>query len=272
MDKVFEQAELFRHLFTETIQNLVRESFGKRDLWVREKSQGERVSELDMVLNEAIADFFRVHLPGIPLVSEEGFTGVFPDSNFVLCDPLDGTHNRLMGLPTFGLMFVWIQNRRPVSSMVFLPAKQLLSGNGFHFAARGHGAWQHGFGGWERLHVSDCAALEKARLLIDGPSNVSDRHPFVQKVKPRVARWRAPGACWAGVLIATGGLLPEGADFLVSVGSKPWDNLPIALLVEEAGGRVTGLDGNPYDLGNCSELVFSNGTLHETILEAGSVS
>lgn len=219
-----------------------------------------------MVLDSAIAAFFRKHLPETLLVSEEGFRGEFPDPDFVMVDPLDGTHNFLMGLPIFGSMLVWVHEGKSISSMVFLPAKQLLSGNGFHFAARGHGAWQHSSRGWERIFVSDCPALEKARLLVDGPSNVSDRHALVQKIKPRAARWRAPGACWAGALVATGGMLPEGADCLISIGSKPWDNLPIALLVEEAGGKVTDLDGRPCDLRNCSELVFSNGILHEEIL------
>ena len=200
-------------------------------------------------------------------MSEETFDGEFPASDFVLIDPLDGTHNLLMGLPTFGSMLVWIQHGKPICSIVYLPVKQLLSGNGFHIAYRRQGAWQYGKSGkWKRLSVSRCAVLEKARLLIDGPSNIANQHPFIQRMKSRVERWRAPGACWSGTLVATGGILPEGADFLLSVGNKPWDNLPPALLVEEAGGRVTDPEGNPYDLENCTELIFSNGILHEAIL------
>lgn len=267
MNEVFRLADLFQRFFTGMVLELIKDHSGKKGLWVAEKGHGEKVSELDMALDGAIAAFFRRHLPETLVVSEEGFVGEFPDSDFVMVDPLDGTHNFLMGLPLFGSMLVWVHEGKPISSMVFLPAKQLLSGNGFHFTARGHGAWQYGPGGWERIFVSNLATLEKARLLVDGPSNVFDRHALVRKIKPRVARWRAPGAsCWAGTLVATGGMVPEGADCIVSIGSKPWDNLPIALLVEEAGGKVTDLGGRPYDLQNCSELVFSNGILHEEIL------
>lgn len=63
-----------------------------------------------------------------------------------------------------------------------------------------------------------------------------------------------------------GGLLPVGADLLISVENKPFDNLPIALLVEEAGGRVTDFKGRPWSLTNYESLLFSNGKVHDAAL------
>lgn len=217
--------------------------------------------KLEMMLVGVVEEYF----PGLDIVSEES-PHVWPptSSGFCIIDPLDGTHNFLMGAPIFGSMLAFVRDGRVDFSMI-VTSREIC------FAERGMGAFMikdpcGGPDGTRHMKVSSQTDLKEALVLFDGPSERIG--PLIGRISGEMRRFRhGLSAAVSQILLASGGLYPSGADAVVSIGNKPWDHLAGCLLVEEAGGKVTDLRGNPYSITNCNNIVFSNGKIHEQIVE-----
>jgi fructose-1,6-bisphosphatase/inositol monophosphatase family enzyme len=209
--------------------------------------------------------FLEQRYPGLP-INEEGCSDWPPRGDCCAVDLVDGTNSLLLGAPLFGLQFASVVGGKIEESVVFLPTEERLGGGGLHVSKRGGGAWLILGGDTEiRLQVSSVRELARASIAVDGTTPTVGKlyHP---PLVASVTRIRNFGAfCWAGTRLARGAHLPVSIDAVVAVGNKPWDHLPCIGLVEEAGGVVTDFD-RPYTLARCSELVFSNGHLHEGLL------
>lgn len=220
------------------------------------------VSAFDKKLEMMLVNIIKTDFPGLDIVSEET-SHVWPptSSEFCVIDPLDGTHNFLMGASIFGSMLAFVRNGQVDFSMIVTPRE-------ICFAERGMGAFRIGNlrDGTQRMRVSSQTDLKEALVLFDGPSKIIG--PLIGRISGEMRRFRhGLSAAVSQILLASGGLYPSGADAVVSLGNKPWDHLAGCLLVEEAGGKTTDPNGNPYSITNCSDVVFSNGKIHEQIVE-----
>lgn len=238
---------------------------------IHEKEPTEYVSAVDTRLHNALIEFLPLLPFGkkYPIISEESFDGKWPSDsdNFWLIDPLDGTHNFLAGIPSFGTMIALVQNRVLVFSAIFIPAMEKMDGTGFYYAIKNMGAWRYVHGQNQRIKVSAQAELKKAFVLFEGKWKNIISVDFAQKTMETAERIRSSlSSSVSGVLVASGSNHPDGADALISCLNKPWDNLPGCLLVEEAGGMVTAFDGSSWSIENCSNLVYSNSLLHQQLL------
>lgn len=257
-------------MFSDELAGLFVDNFRRSDQQFSEKGErGELVSSFDRQLDERFFGFLAKHFPDAHVVSEETPAAWPPgEEDTWLIDPLDGTHNFLAGFPLCGAMAVLIRRRVVVCTAIFLPLERALGRSGLYIAGRGFGAWQ-----WQtpkpiQLAVSRQADIAKAFLLLEGPTKALAASPAVARLITATRRSRSRlSACLSAVSVARGGLVPAGVDLLVSVGNQPWDNLPAALLVEEAGGKVTDHDGNPWSVENYRDLICSNGLLHQATLE-----
>jgi fructose-1,6-bisphosphatase/inositol monophosphatase family enzyme len=209
--------------------------------------------------------------PGIHLVSEELDASWPPDQDeFVILDPLDGTHNFLMGIPLFGTMFAFIAHGVIEWSTIFLPMEELCGNNGFYFAARRNGAWKYQGNEAIKLQVSSQRVLDRAQVLLEGKSKNVFKSSLAQSIQRNVLRTRNNiSMCWSITRVASGGLFPNGIDAMVSFDNKPSDNLPGVLFIEEAGGKVSDFSGDTVSLTRCKSLVFSNGLLHPSLIALG---
>jgi histidinol-phosphatase len=127
------------------------------------------------------------------------------------------------------------------------------------WASRGRGAFADG----EPIRVSGVAALEDA-LLCYTSMVAFDEHGLGEQFRALAARcWGARGFsdCWGHVLVTEG-----SADIAVEPVMNLWDNAPLKVIVEEAGGRFTDLEGRPGVDGGSA--VTTNGLLHDAVLEA----
>lgn len=239
-------------------------------LAVSEKAAGELVSETDRRIEREVLIFLGRHFPGLYIVSEESNPAWPPPSGtFGLVDPLDGTHNYLLGWPFFGSMFAIFQDWRPVLSAIFLPYRAYDAGGGLLVATAGQGAYEI-FGNREpvRLQVTKTAELSQAIVLLEAPQRVRQA-PIFRKVEETAKRTRTGGlaCCIAISSVACGGVVPRGVDAALVFFCKPWDVFPGALLVAEAGGRVTDPQGNPLKVDTLEvSAIFSNGLLHEQLI------
>lgn len=112
------------------------------------------------------------------------------------------------------------------------------------------------------MHVSDIRDLADAQVVYGGGRDIvaSGRAPGFERLLDDVWRERGFGDFWGYTLVADG-----GAEAMVEVGLKAWDAAAPTVLIEEAGGRVTDLEGRrAIDSGS---FVTSNGHLHDIIRE-----
>ena len=167
-------------------------------------------------------------------------------------DPLDGTTNFAHGVPIFCSSLALEIDGEAVVGAVFDPNRQEL-----FTTERGVGAWLNGV----PLRTSTTASLIDALLVTGFPYDV---HSTLDEViglfaayvsQSRAVRRLGSAAidlCW----VAAGRM-----DGFWEERLQPWDTRAGALLVQEAGGRVTGLDGGPWDPA-AGHILASNGPLH----------
>lgn len=238
-------------------------------LSIAAKDSGELVSSVDKAVEKQLLAFLSQHYPGFDLVSEESCSHWPPrQGDFCVVDPVDGTHNLVMGATMFGSMFAVFADGEPVRAGIFLPLRHLANQGGLLVAARGRGAFEI-FGNGskpQRLQVSSQSSLKKAAVLFEAPQRRRAGLIFRRTV-PKVVRTRQFGsAACSAALVAAGGTVSRGADALILIAIKPWDLWPAALLVTEAGGKATDLDDKALDLQSQSALL-SNGRLHRRLIE-----
>jgi myo-inositol-1(or 4)-monophosphatase len=231
--------------------------YGDETVQVHQKGAIDLVTEVDRAAEAAILALLRERFPDHDVVTEEqelARTG----SRFVwFVDPLDGTTNFAHGYPFFCASVALTVDGRPVAGAVFDPLKQEL-----FTAERGAGAFLNG----RRLRVSGRAELLSSLLCTGFPY---DLHENLERYLALFTRFmgearaiRRDGAAALDLAYVAAGRL----DGFWEERLKPWDLMAGALLVEEAGGRVTRFDGGPLGLA-ADEIVAANPALHARMLE-----
>lgn len=233
-----------------------RARFGQA-IRIDKKGTIDLVTEVDVEVERAARALLASRFPDHDILAEELGGGRSGASHRWVFDPLDGTTNFAHGLPIFCSSLALEIDGEAVVGAVFDPNRQEL-----FTAERGVGAWLNG----APLRVTDTATLIDAMLVTGFPYDVHDRLDEVIGLfkayvgKARAIRRLGSAAidlCW----VAAGRM-----DGFWEENLQPWDTRAGALLVQEAGGRVTGLDGGPWDP-YARHLLASNGALHEAMLE-----
>ncbi|MGC1485687.1 MAG: inositol monophosphatase family protein [Candidatus Acidiferrum sp.] len=170
----------------------------------------------------------------------------------LVIDPIDGTEEFSRGIATFGTLLGVERDAEIVAAMVSAPALGMR-----WWAYRGEGAWRNG----KKMHVSKAEYMNAGMALTGGTGPNSNRQN-TEKMRHLLdaARYgRSFGGFWKHMLVAEGAI--EAA---VDLHSKPWDLAPAGLIVEEAGGRATDVNGKRTIYSG--SLVSTNGKVHEEVL------
>lgn len=225
---------------------VLRDSFGSRSLQVRAKAPNDLVSSADHAAEEAIVGTIRRQLPDAAFLAEEG--GRSGDSASALewvIDPLDGTNNFLQGLPVFATSIACRRRGETVAGVVAEPLTGVV-----YSAVRGGGAWRDG----ERLAVSRRPGLAGAFLATGFPFRAhASLDLYLAAFREVFLRTRAVRRCGSAALDlahTAAGVYDGFFEFRLS----PWDIAAGALLVEEAGGVVSDLDGGGESLASGNVL------------------
>ena len=229
----------------------------RREVAVSRKPDRTFVTEADRSIERLLRDRIR------NLYADHGFVGEeYGDEDGAAgirwyIDPIDGTHNFIRGIPLFGtLLAVEVDGEMQVGVMS-APAL----GERW-YAARGMGAFAiAGDGLRRRVRVSDVAMLEDAHLIYGSRrENVSSGlMPGFDALLEASWRDRGFGDFWGYALVAEG-----AAEAMLETGMHSWDVAAPLVIIEEAGGRVTDVEGRRGV--NAPSFVGSNGLLHEEIL------
>jgi myo-inositol-1(or 4)-monophosphatase len=238
--------------------DVLRAGLDQRELDVVEKgSRTSLVTSVDLGSQEAIVGVIREAFPGHAVVGEEGTIGD-PDAGSVwVVDPLDGTTNYAHGFP-FYCVSVALRTRETVSLGVVLdPARDDL-----FVARRGQGATHNG----TTMQVSGVAELRRSLLSTqvqsDDPAQLDRYAQHARLIVGAARAHRALGAPALALAYVARGWL----DCFCEPRMSPWDTLAGSLLVEEAGGRVTTFAGEPRPLEPSSDVLASNGLLHDDLI------
>jgi myo-inositol-1(or 4)-monophosphatase len=220
--------------------SVLRDLFGSPDLRVQSKGRNDFVSSADHGAEAAIGRVIRGHFPEASFLAEEGGrSGSVGAELEWIVDPLDGTNNFLQGLPVFCTSVACCRQGRPVAGVVHEP----LTGLVYH-ASLGDGAFRvNGQGGPERLRVSARPGLDGAFLATGFPFRAhAALDLYLAAFREVFLHTRAVRRCGAAALDlahTAAGIYDGFFEFRLS----PWDIAAGVLLVEEAGGRVSDLDG-----------------------------
>lgn len=231
----------------------------------RTKKDGTIVTDVDVELDRLIVEGLAG--TGIPVLSEESAhdaASALADGAVWLVDPLDGTLDFTQGTGEFAVMLGLVERGEPVLGVVSVPAAGLL-----YYAAKGKGAYRESGGAAERIRVSDVARPAAARL-------VASRNHFNAASQALADGLGAVGVVRVGSNGIKLGRIAEGsAELFVTPTTRMgwWDVCAPQAIVEEAGGRVTGLFGERIryagpGVRNTHGIVATNGLLHDAALAA----
>ncbi len=226
---------------------------------VSKKGRIDLVTEVDLAVERAFRAMVAERFPDHDVLAEEfGATERrAPARHCWILDPLDGTTNYAHGLPIFCCSLALEVEGVLEIAAVYDPAKGEL-----FTAERGGGALLNG----QPMHVSGAATLIDALLVTGFPYNVQETsEPIVGLFGEFLGRAQAVRRLGSAALdlcyVAAGRF-----DAFWEERLKPWDVAAGALIVQEAGGTITGIDGGRFDVRRAS-LVASNGLIHGEMLD-----
>jgi myo-inositol-1(or 4)-monophosphatase len=236
---------------------ILRDAFGK--VAAREKGPGDLLTDADLASQKAIAARLIGAFPGHTLLAEE--EGVVPDPSRPwrwIVDPLDGTINFAHGLPLWCVSIALEHRGELVVGVVYEP----LTGR-THSAASGQGATCDG----RPLRVSGAGRLVdtliSAAMPTDFAADAGRQLAYLGRFSTGTHSVRRTGtSAWNLAMVAGGAF-----EVCYSTSIHPWDAAAGVLLVREAGGSVTTIGGEPYDLYG-GTLLATNGRVHAEAVAA----
>jgi len=227
----------------------------RSQLEVVRKADDSPVTRADVEAEQAIRSILQSAFPDHGFYGEE--TGRSDrDSEFLwLVDPIDGTKSFIRQYPFFSTQIALMRRGQIVVGVSSAPAFGELA-----WAFRGGGAWLDG----EQVRVSDVASLERAAVSSGNLKTLASSARWARwgQVVAQVDRIRGYGDFYHYHLLASGRI-----DAVVESDVNILDIAALSLVVEEAGGRFTDLDGRPVGLATTSVLA-TNGHLHPVLESA----
>ncbi|MDY6331434.1 MAG: histidinol-phosphatase [Fibrobacter sp.] len=214
--------------------------FYQNDVGVEWKADKTPVTIADKGTEELARKFWAKETPGFGVIGEE-FGIESPDAEYQwVIDPIDGTKSFIHGVPLFGtLIGLWHKNV-PIASVIRLPAMKSAV-----WAVNGGGAFLDG----REVRASKVSQLSDA-LVLSGTVNTMEDKGFGEgftKLRRSARLHRGWGDCYGYYLVAAG-----RAEIMVDPVVSLWDIAPFPLLMKEAGGKFSTIDGK-------TELFDANG-------------
>ena len=238
---------------------VLRDSFGGEQK-VRYKGEVDLVTEVDEEAERVIGGILRDAFPEYGMLAEEGGRTAGEGDVRWIVDPLDGTTNFAHGFPIFSVSIALERSGETVLGVVHDPMSEET-----YVAQRGGGATLNG----DPIRASETEELKRALIVTGFPYDRAGL-PAALDLFGRLATvtqgMRRLGSAALDLCYVAAGRL----DAYYERGVHAWDVAAGALILEEAGGRVSDYRGRGLELEG-EEILASNGPLHETLIEVTSV-
>lgn len=235
---------------------LIRRHFGRVHTFEQKGSAINPVTEIDRRAQALILETLQAAFPDYGILAEEDPQPPPQNSPYWVIDPLDGTTNFIHGYPMVAVSIALVREGEIVLGVVYDPIADEL-----FVAEKGQGARLNG----RPIQVSKTASLANSLLASGFPyyaweqndDNTTEWRHFLK----RVASLRSDGSAALDLCYVACGRL----DGYWELDLESWDMAAGSLIVQEAGGQVTDLSGDPFTLHGRSILV-SNGHIHKEML------
>ena len=224
---------------------------------VSEKGPSDLVTEADLASQSAVVSAVTEAFPDHDLLGEEGLSARRGESGYRwVIDPLDGTSNYVHGFPYYCVSIGVERQGKPYAGVIYDPNRDEL-----FVAAAGRGAKRNG----EAIRPSRASKMGDAFLVASLPRRAAPGDPAVRRflaAMPVAESVQRTGSAALNLAYVACGRI----DAFWSSSLKPWDMAAGAVIVSEAGGIVSSLDGGPFRLDR-PEVLATNGTdLHRAVL------
>jgi myo-inositol-1(or 4)-monophosphatase len=226
-----------------------------RHVKIEYKGDVDLVTEADRASEALIIDRLQARFPRHDVMGEEGARRETGSEYKWYVDPLDGTTNFAHGFPVFCISMGLEYKGQVVAGVVYDPTR------GEMFSAeKGSGAYLN----QRRIHVSKTSRLPESLVATGFPSHKRHKNPniyFYHQITLRTHGVRRAGSAALDLVSVASGRFDGFWEFNLN----PWDLAAGVLLVQEAGGQVTGFFGQPFRLED-RDVVASNGLIHADLL------
>lgn len=236
---------------------IVREGFGKNFSVEFKTNESNLVTEIDKRAEKNIVDYIRKNFPSHGILTEESGEYRGTSEYLWVIDPLDGTTNFAHGLPIFAISIGLQKNGKTIAGVVYD-----IMHNTLYSAELGNGSFEND----KKINVSKNDNYRRSVLVTGFPYNISENphnaiEIFVHFLKTTRAVRRLGSAAIDFCYTAKGVF-----DAFWEVYLHPWDICAGKLIVEEAGGIVTGFSGEEIDIYS-KRILASNKILHNKMVE-----
>jgi len=247
---MYEEELAFAHELADRAGELAL-SFFRHDPAITWKPDASPVTEADLAVEAMIRTQLARRYPNDAVRGEEGGIAGSADRMWII-DPIDGTRNYAAGIQIWANLLALRDGDDYVLGLANAPAL------GERYAAvRGGGATWNG----DPIHVSDVDRIADGMVVFGDVElwSGTPRHERFMELVAGAQRNRGFGDFWGHMLVARG-----AAEVMVESELYEWDFAPLEVIVTEAGGRVTQVDGSPPVHGG--SLISSNGRVHDEVV------
>lgn len=224
---------------------------------IYQKGEVDYVTEIDFHVQNVICKRLSDAFPHIQFMSEEKDNSKLNlDGEIWILDPVDGTANLIHDTRMSVISLAFVKNREVVAGVVYQPyTDELFS------AAKGKGAFLNG----KPIHASAAKSLKSSLVSIGTSPYYHEYADWLFDVSKQIflscQDIRRSGSAAMDLAYIAAGRLEAAFERIL----QPWDFAAGKLLIEEAGGKVTDLNGNKKDIVKKGGIIASNGNIHEEL-------
>lgn len=236
---------------------------------IQSKSRFDFVTEVDGESERLITGFLKECFPDHLFFGEETISSSSVDEDTLIdtlpcdryiwvIDPIDGTTNFIRGIPLFAISIALVRDRKVVVGVVYDISRDLL-----YYTCEGEKSYCND----REIHVSEVSSFDKAIAITSFPAyDIEARNTILSKIMEKGRELMSLRIYNCAALAACSVAAGE-TDIYVELGIHLWDFSAGKLLIENAGGRFSDVDGRAFHMHE-RDVLATNGKLYERTLEA----
>lgn len=235
-------------------ETIIANHFDPSGVDSEKKTDGSPVTIADREAEAAIIQRIKSAFPDHSILGEEIGREDHTSGYRWIIDPIDGTKNFTRGIPLFGTLIALMKDGEVIVGVSNMPAiKELM------YAEKGQGAYVNG----KRITTSSVTDFQDIYLTFGGLSYFEKMGLMgrVLGIRDEIFQLRSFGDVYMYHLLAQGKL-----EVVMEASIKVYDVAPLKLIIEEAGGRATEIDGTEMNL-DISTFLATNGHVHQKIID-----
>ena len=234
---------------------LIRDFGEIENLQIESKSLGDFVTNADIKVEKSILETLKYYYPNYTFITEESGK-LDGDENTIVIDPIDGTSNFIHGIPHVGIIIAKMTKNEVTDGIIYNPIL-----NEFFWSSKGKGAWCND----RRLRVSNRTNLSECLIGTGLPfgKRVYENYLLeIDEILKNTAGIRRLGAAGLDLAYIASGKL----DGFWEKDLNLWDISSGILLVQEAGGRISRMNGEDWTV-DSRDILASNTKIHDLLMK-----